>query len=122
MFDDEVDAFLKGEIEKIKPFALQEAKNQTPIAGGVLVSSIRIRDIPNGFEIIWGNSQTFLKDLGFGYEFLVANGTRPHVITAKNAKVLTNGSKFFGKKVNHPGTKANPFDVRTFQSILNKLD
>jgi hypothetical protein len=36
-------------------------------------------------------------------------GTGPHIIRAKNAKVLTDGKSFFGKEVNHPGTTAQPF-------------
>ncbi len=43
------------------------------------------------------------------YAAAVNDGSRPHVIRAKNAKVLTNGSKFFGRVVNHPGAKAQPF-------------
>lgn len=36
-------------------------------------------------------------------------GTRPHVITIKNAKALSDGKTIFGVRVNHPGTKAQPF-------------
>jgi HK97 gp10 family phage protein len=36
-------------------------------------------------------------------------GTRPHVITVKNARVLSDGKTVFGTRVNHPGTQAQPF-------------
>ena len=36
-------------------------------------------------------------------------GTKAHTIKVKSAKVLTDGKKFFGKVVNHPGTVAQPF-------------
>ena len=42
------------------------------------------------------------------YAPYVEFGTRPHKITAKG-KGLTDGKNWFGKSVNHPGTKAQPF-------------
>jgi len=36
-------------------------------------------------------------------------GSRPHVIEAKNRKVLSNGKAFFGKRVNHPGWSGDSF-------------
>ena len=36
-------------------------------------------------------------------------GTGPYTITVKNAKVLTDGKRFFGKSVKHPGIPAQPF-------------
>lgn len=36
-------------------------------------------------------------------------GTRPHSIDVRSASVLTNGSQFFGRHVDHPGTDAQPF-------------
>ena len=36
-------------------------------------------------------------------------GTKAHQIKVKTAKVLSDGKKFFGKLVNHPGTTAQPF-------------
>lgn len=40
------------------------------------------------------------------------NGTRPHVITARNGGVLSfiqNGTRRFARSVNHPGTAPRPF-------------
>jgi hypothetical protein len=42
----------------------------------------------------------------------VTYGTRPHTITARNARALhwtSAGGEFFARSVQHPGTKANPF-------------
>jgi HK97 gp10 family phage protein len=36
-------------------------------------------------------------------------GTRPHTITVKTARVLSDGKTIFGKRVQHPGTQAQPF-------------
>ena len=44
------------------------------------------------------------------YSAFVEKGTRPHKIRAKNKKVLrSKAGVFFGKEVNHPGSKAKPF-------------
>lgn len=32
-------------------------------------------------------------------------GTAPHTIRVRNARVLTDGAQFFGTQVNHPGTR-----------------
>ena len=44
-----------------------------------------------------------------GYGGLLETGTRPHIITVKNAKVLSDGKKVFGKTVHHPGTNPHPY-------------
>ena len=43
------------------------------------------------------------------YAEAVELGSRSHIIRVKNAKVLSDGERFFGKEVKHPGTKAQPF-------------
>ena len=121
MFDSEIDQISQDFLQEVADFALAEGKSQVPILSGKLQKSIHIEWIKNGFNLVFGDESTYILALGFGYEYLVANGTQPHIITVKNAKVLTNGVKFFGKTVHHPGTKANPFDVRTFQAIQNKF-
>ncbi len=49
------------------------------------------------------------------YGVFVHEGTRAHIITTKNKKVLSSGSVFFGKEVRHPWTKKNPFMTRAKQ-------
>lgn len=47
-------------------------------------------------------------------------GTSPHVITPRNSTLLhwkDKTGEYFAKKVNHPGTKANPFVTRTLKKI-----
>lgn len=45
------------------------------------------------------------------YAIYVHEGTRPHAIQVKNKKILANRrlNQIFGKRVQHPGTRANPF-------------
>jgi hypothetical protein len=53
----------------------------------------------------------------------VIDGTRPHPIVARNAKVLRwlgpggLGGARFAKSVNHPGTKPNPFPEKAIKPI-----
>lgn len=70
------------------------------------------------------------------YAPYVEFGTRPHMIQVRKAKVLAGyllkpGSKkygwmYFGKKVHHPGTKANPFFYpvaeRVYKEVLIELN
>ena len=48
-------------------------------------------------------------------------GTRPHVITIKSARVLTDRKTFFGTRVNHPGTKAQPFVRPAIDQNINNI-
>lgn len=54
------------------------------------------------------------------YAMFVHEGTKPHVILPKNAKVLTwkprGGARVFARKVNHPGTKAQPWLARAAEA------
>lgn len=47
------------------------------------------------------------------------DGTKPHIIRPRNRRVLkfqAGGRTVFAKKVNHPGTRANPFLIRGAQA------
>ncbi len=53
------------------------------------------------------------------YAKFVHFGTKPHMIKVKKAKALANkNGKVFGKKVNHPGTKANPYLKNALDSYI----
>ena len=58
------------------------------------------------------------------YAPYVEFGTAPHVIEAKNARVLANvqTGQVFGRRVNHPGTKANPFMERIVASAQPEIE
>lgn len=55
------------------------------------------------------------------YGLFVHEGTRPHVIEARNKKALANirTGEFFGKRVQHTGTAPNPFLQR---AVTNSED
>lgn len=56
------------------------------------------------------------------YSDYVIDGTRPHVIVAKNKRALFwKGGKHPVKKVKHPGTKSNPFVDRGFNKSMAEM-
>jgi len=56
-----------------------------------------------------------------GYAQFVSSGTRPHVILPKRGKALRfviAGRTVFARRVNHPGTAANPYLVRHLSEFV----
>ena len=80
------------------------AVNNCPVDTGALVNSIKL------FPSVPGATTYELAD-GVTYGIDVEFGTDPHLIIAKNKKVLANKKKglIFGKIVHHPGTASQPF-------------
>ncbi len=70
------------------------------------------------------------------YAGYVEEGTKPHIIESRNKKVLATSARnapgwpivskggyaIFGKRVQHPGTKANPFMQRAIDNTIDKLE
>ena len=59
------------------------------------------------------------------YGLYVREGTAPHEIRPKRAKALRwtepSGEVVFSRLVHHPGTKANPYHVRTVQTLMPEV-
>lgn len=58
------------------------------------------------------------------YAIFVHEGTSPHTIRPRNAKVLrfkVGGKWVYAKQVRHKGTKANPFLKRAFENSQRKV-
>lgn len=55
---------------------------------------------------------------------LHAKGTRPHVILPRNARALrftvAGGDVVFAKRVNHPGTRANPYLEQALEEVVRR--
>jgi len=83
-----------------------DAKKLAPVnkqsGGGNLRQSIRSQMTGTASGMV---------EVGADYAEYVHEGTRPHTIVIKSARVLANKrtNQIFGKKVMHPGTKPNPF-------------
>lgn len=95
------------------------AKKEAPVnkqsGGGNLRQSIRsgMSGLMTGFV-----------EVGAEYGIYVHEGTRPHQIVARNKRVLANkrSGDVFGRVVNHPGTKANPFLQRAVDASESDID
>jgi hypothetical protein len=105
----------RSELREAARQVVNRAKVLAPVRTGRLRSSIRAEP-PRIFSL--RGSVTVGSDLE--YAALVNDGTRPHVIRPRNAKVLrftVGGQVVFARVVNHPGTKARPFLDRALREV-----
>lgn len=106
-------------MDEAGPLVREALKREAPVAkatpdgrkGGRLRDSIRYER-----ETAAGNV-TGIFTANVPYARYVLEGTGPHVITAQAARALRfypggEGTPVFRRSVNHPGTKANPFNER----------
>ena len=62
---------------------------------------------------------------GAFYGEFVRKGTAPHVIVPRRAKALRfmiGGNVVFARRVNHPGTAANPYHTRALSSARSRIN
>lgn len=105
----------RSEGEKAARAVVNRAKVLCPVDTGRLRASIRVeRRSFLGLRLRW----TVGSDVE--YAAYVNDGTRPHKITAKNAKALRfrwKGQTVIVRSVQHPGTKAKPFLDRALREV-----
>lgn len=92
------------------------AKQVAPYKTGKLKEDIQVFDNrADSLSIGVGNTMLV------SYAKFVYFGTRPHVIKPKKMKALANkkSGQIFGKSVNHPGTKANPYLEKAFSEYIS---
>jgi hypothetical protein len=91
----------------------QELAINAPVDTGNLKNSIRHRINSDDITITMAEHALY-----------VELGTPPHIIRPKNAKALhwkSAGKDVFAKRVNHPGTRPNPFIRTTLMKDLPKI-
>lgn len=95
--------------------SLREAPVNKTTGGGNLRQNIRARMISKMSGIVEALAP---------YSIYVHAGTKPHIIVPieKNALANRRTGEFFGKKVNHPGTQANPFFTRAIERSQGKVN
>ena len=94
------------------------AKQVAPYKTGNLKKDIQVFDERiDSFSINVGNTKLA------PYAKFVYFGTRPHVIKPKKMKALANkkSGQIFGKSVNHPGTKANPYFEKAKEQLASDV-
>lgn len=104
---------------EVSPAVLTEIRRRSPVSptenGGRLRDSISVsrRGRAGGIEARFTSSVSYAK--------FVQDGTEPHVIEPRQALALhwtKNGSSVFASRVNHPGTRPNPFVRQAIQAML----
>lgn len=105
----------RSEGDKAARAVINRAKVLCPVDTGRLRASLRLeRRSLFGLRMRW----TVGSDVE--YAAAVNDGTRPHKITAKNAKALkfkVGGQTVIVKSVQHPGTRARPFLDRALTEV-----
>ena len=94
--------------ESVAPTAEAVMKARAPFRTGALRQGIssRVESAPESTSVVIYGTASYLP--------FILGGTQPHVITARNARALRWTGRggigvSFAQRVNHPGTKANPF-------------
>lgn len=106
----------KGVKQSVAAAALDiqlEAKKLAPVKDSVLKNSINVEISEDGLTGEIGSNVHYATDVEYG--------TVPHVIRATNAKVLSDGTNFFGTEVNHPGTSPQPFLFPAYEKTRPKF-
>lgn len=107
-----------------------ELRRTSPVDTGQMRSRTKVRDEVNGGLGGRVNSIKIVAVVDTDYAQMVSSGTRPHVIRArgKALRFQWHGKTVYFKKVNHPGTRPNPWFTdsvrdlpRRVQEIWNRL-
>jgi HK97 gp10 family phage protein len=90
-----------------------EAKAKLNIANN---GSVKTGHLRRGTTTDVGNMEVTVHTSNIKYARGVEEGTRPHIIKAKNKKALYwKGAKHPVKSVRHPGSRAKPFLIPAFE-------
>ena len=97
----------------------------TPVKTGKLKRSTHFRIEGGPKEQILYVRQPARSITGEFYGQFVREGTRAHIIRARNALFLhwedAEGKEHSAKQVNHPGTKPNPYHIPVFNDLLPRI-
>lgn len=121
-----VDEVIKSQRETAE-IICDDVKRLAPKKTGEYANSIKVSDTTvNGNTITTKiyTDATVISSSGNEYNlgYLLETGTSPHLIEPVNSKVLhfqINGEDIFTKRVNHPGTIAQPHFIPALE--MNKL-
>lgn len=101
-------------------------KANTPVRSGRLQASTRGQVIYDGANQVLSIRQGARTPEGAFYGRFVREGTRPHTIKPRESGgVLAfqwQGQTVFFKRVHHPGTKPNPYHIRTLAQARPQVE
>lgn len=102
---------LKKEMYTAGALMSRDIKRSAPVDTGNLRNNVGFQPKENDITV-FSNAP---------YSASVEYGTKARTISVKNAKVLTDGKTFFGKQVNIPAIKAQPFFYRNIEKGIKLL-
>ncbi|WP_096024356.1 HK97 gp10 family phage protein [Campylobacter lanienae] len=108
-----MNSIYKRFIFRVASEVVNNAKEIAPYKTGNLKKDIKVISYSHKKAVI-GNTKLA------PYAKFVHFGTKPHMIKVKKARALANKKSgiIFGKKVNHPGTKENPYLKNALDSYI----
>jgi len=111
----EIGKATKRSIDIVHSKAFRESPVNRQSGGGTLRQMIRSKMTSRISGEVSSNAN---------YSIYVHEGTRPHEIRIRNKRVLANKrtGEFFGKRVMHPGTRANPFMQRALNKSIGAIN
>lgn len=104
-----------SELRRVGPMVVNRAKILCPVDTGRLRASIRGRA-----NRTWTLRPQFTVSTDVEYAPYVHDGTRPHVIRPRSARVLrfvVDGRVVYARVVHHPGTRGKPFLDRAVREV-----
>lgn len=126
---DRADLIIRGAINRtmrrIGKLMTPVLKGVTPVVTGKLKNSTRFQILGAPDTQVLQIRQGARTSTGAFYGEFVRKGTAPHVIVPRRAKALRfviGGNVVFARRVNHPGSAANPYHVRALGSARSRID
>lgn len=106
-------------VKKAQAETLAVANRATPVDTGRLRGANEATPIIVAGQTVVGGVENKTT-----YAMMVHEGTSPHVIVPRNKKILAwiprGGSTVFARRVNHPGTKAQPWLARSAELVAKR--
>lgn len=106
-------------VTEVGPVVREALKREAPVGKGPTAG--KLRDSIDYTSRVGTNSAQMVFSTRVPYAKYVLDGTRPHVIRARNARALhwtdASGDRF-ARVVNHPGTRPNLFPTRAVRPLL----
>lgn len=106
---------------------MNDAKMLAPGTGeyreSIKVSETKVTENSIETEIYTDATVSSLEGQKYNLGYLLENGTNPHTILPKRSNVLVfeiNGETIYAKRVNHPGTDAQPHFIPALQRNKSK--
>lgn len=114
--DDDIQATTRRAVSSAIAVGAVEMKTLVPFKTGALHDSVEHRMTGEAEGVVEATAQ---------HAASVDDGSRPHVIAARNAPLLRfrgrNGQWVSKASVNHPGAKAQPFSAKTAAAVEDAL-